>query len=96
MPQAGRLRVRVPIRWTFFFNLSNTSSRYGPGFDSASNTNECQESSLGEVKDGRRIRLAILPPSLSRLSRKCGRLDVSQPYGPPVTGIALSYNIIVF
>jgi hypothetical protein len=53
--------------------------------------------SLG-VKGGQHIGLTTLPPSMSRLSRKCGKLNTSEPYGPPwpVTAISLLFFLTLY
>jgi hypothetical protein len=43
MLQAGRSRVRVPMRWNFSF----FQPHYGPGVDSVCDRNEYQEPSWG-------------------------------------------------
>jgi hypothetical protein len=42
------------------------------------------------------VGLTTLPIFVSRLSRQCGILDISQPCKPQVTGIALHYGDGVF
>jgi hypothetical protein len=51
---------------------------------------------FGGVKRGWCVGLKTLPPSMSRLSRQCGILNISQPYWPsrPVTGIYLLFVYI--
>jgi hypothetical protein len=85
MPQAGRSRVRFPIRSLDFVQFTESfQPHYGPGVYSASDRNEYQESSWG-IKGGPRVRLKTIPLSVSRLSTKCGNLDHSQPYWPSRT-----------
>jgi hypothetical protein len=52
---------------------------------------------IWEVKHCRHVKLTISLSSVSWLSRKCGILDIKQPYKPPrpITGTALFIIIFV-
>jgi hypothetical protein len=85
MLKVGSSQIRTAMR-SFFFLIY-----------SASNRNEYQESSCA-VKRSQNTRLTTPPSSVSRLSRKCGILDVSQHYRTsyPDAGIALLYFTFYF
>jgi hypothetical protein len=88
MLQAGRSRVRDSTgRITFFFfNLPNPSGRTRP-WGSLSLWQkwvpETRDSCSRRVKFGKCLGLTTLPPSVSRSTRECETLDISQHYRTP-------------
>jgi hypothetical protein len=65
-----------------------------PGVDSAFKANDYQEYSW-EFKLDRPVNFTTSPPSLSRLSRLCETLEVSQPYRSPRPVTCFTHSVSI-
>jgi hypothetical protein len=90
MLQAGRSRVRFPMRSLDFFNLPNPSS-HTMALRSTQHLTEMSTGIFTGVTIGQHVGLTTSLPSLSWLSRISGSLDILLPNRSPrpITGIAL-------